>query len=57
MEIEPEVERRNIIKLGSKLGHQEDIKRRKELSKITLSNSETVWKNKWKTKLKSRLYV
>ena len=57
MEIEPEVERRNIIKLGSKLGHQEDIKRRKELSKITLSNSETVWKNKWKTKLKTKLYV
>ena len=57
MEIEPEVERRNIIKLGSKLGDQEDIKRRKELSKITLSNSETVWKNKWKTKLKTRLYV
>ena len=57
MEIEPEVERRNIIKLGSKLGDQEDIKRRKELSKITISNSETVWKNKWKTKLKTRLYV
>ena len=57
MEIEPEVERRNIIKLGSKLGDQEDIKRRKELSKITLSNSETVWKNKWKRKLKTRLYV
>ena len=50
-----EEERRNVIKLGSKLGDREDIKRRKELSSIALSNHETVWKKKWKTKLKTRL--
>ena len=54
-EMETEEEWRNIIKLGSKLGDREDIKRRKELSNIALSNNETVWKKKWKTKLKTRL--
>ena len=47
-ERETEEECRNVIKLGSKLGDREDIKRRKELSNIALSNNETVWKKKWK---------
>ena len=37
---------KNVIKLGSKIDDQEDIKRRKELSNIALSNNETVWKEK-----------
>ena len=45
----------NNNKVLSKLGHREDIKRRKELSSIALSNNEIVWKTKWKTKLKTRL--
>ena len=46
---------RNVIKLGSKLGDREAIKRRKELSNIAMSNNEKLWKKKWKTKLKIRL--
>ena len=52
-ETETEEEWRNVIKLGSKLGDREDIERRKELSNIALSNNETVWKKKWKSKLKT----
>ena len=36
----------NNNKVLSKLGHREDIKRRKELSSIALSNNEIVWKTK-----------
>ena len=41
-EKEKEEEWRNIIKLGSKLGDWKDIKRKKELSNIALSNNEIV---------------
>ena len=54
-EIETEEEWRNVIKLGLKLGDRENIRRRKELSNIALSNNETLWKKKWKIKLKTRL--
>ena len=33
---------KNVINLASKLGDQEDIKRRKELSNAALSNNKTV---------------
>ena len=52
---EEEAEWRNVIKLGSKLGDRETIKRRKELSNVAISNNETVWKKKWKRKVKTRL--
>ena len=52
---EEEAEWRNVIKLGSKLGDREAIKRRKELSNVAISNNETVWKKKWKRKVKTRL--
>ena len=41
-EIKAEEEWRNVIKLGSKLGDWEDIRRKKELSNTALSNNETV---------------
>ena len=53
-EMETEEEWRNVIKLGSKLGYLEGIKRKKKLPNIALSNNETVRKKKWKTKLKTR---
>ena len=40
-----------------RINDQEDIKRRKELSNIALSNNKTVWKKKWKAKLKARLHL
>ena len=46
---------RDVIKLGSKLGDKEDIKRRKTLSNIALRNNENVWKKKWLTTTKTRL--
>lgn len=46
---------RDVIKLGSVLGNREDIKCKKELSNVALSNNEAVWKKKWKTKLQIRL--
>ena len=42
---------RNVIKLGSKLGNWEDIKRSKELATIALAKNDIIWKKKWKTKL------
>ena len=47
-ETETEEEWKNFIKLGSKLGDGEDVKRGKELSNIALSNNEIVRKKKWK---------
>ena len=44
-----------MIKLGSKLGDREDIQRRKELANIALAKNDTIWKKKWKTKLKTRI--
>ena len=44
--IETEEDCRNVIKLRLKHGDQEDIKRRKELSNIPLSNNETVYMEK-----------
>ena len=52
---EEEREWRNVIKLGSKLGDQEDIQRRKELATIALAKIYTIWKNNWKTKLTTRI--
>ena len=46
---------RNVIKLGSKLGDKEDIKRRKELATIAMKNNENLWKSKWKASMKKRL--
>ena len=44
-----------MIKLGSKLGDWEDIKRRKELATIALAKNDIIWKKKWKTKLTTRI--
>ena len=52
---EEESKWRNVIKLGSKLGDREDIERRKGLATIALSNNVTIWKNKGKTKQKTRI--
>ena len=52
---EEEREWRNVIKLGSKLGEQEDIQRRKELTTIGLVKNDTIWKKNWKTKLTTRI--
>ena len=41
---EEERERRNVIKLGSKLGDREDIQRRKELATIAFAKNDTIWK-------------
>ena len=41
---EEEREWRNVIKLGSKLGDQEDIQRRKELATIALAKNDAIWK-------------
>ena len=35
---------RNVIELGSKLGDQEDIQRRKELAAIALAKNDAIWK-------------
>ena len=42
---------RGVIKLGDR----EDTKRRKEMSSIAMKNNEDVWKNKWRTSIKTRL--
>ena len=39
---EEEREWRNVIKLGSKLGDQEDIQRTKELTNIVLAMNDTI---------------
>ena len=51
---EEEREWRDVIKLGSKLGDREDIKRRKELVTIALAKNDIIRKKKWKTKLTTR---
>ena len=44
---EEERERRDVIKLGSKLGDREDIKRRKELvTTKALAKNDIIWKKK-----------
>ena len=51
-----EKERRNVVKLGPKLGGRKVLKKRKELSNIALSNNKTVWgKNGKKVKDKITL--
>ena len=52
---EEEREWRNEIKLGSKLGDQEDIQIRKKLATIALAKNDTIWKKNWKTKLTIRI--
>ena len=52
---EEEREWRDVIKLESKLGDREDIKRRKELVTIGLAKNDIIWKKKWKTKLTTRI--
>ena len=52
---EEEREWRDVIKLGSKLGDREAIKRRKELVTIALAKNDMIWKKKWKTKLATRI--
>ena len=52
---EEERERRNMIKLGSKLGDREVIQRRKELVAIALTKNDTIWKKNWKKKLTTRI--
>ena len=54
---EDEREWRNTIKLGSKLGDREDIKRRKELSNVALANNKDIWKLKHKTKRATRIRI
>ena len=48
---------RNVIELGSKLGDQEDIQRRKELATIALAKNDAIWKKNWKTKLTTRIQL
>ena len=43
--------------VGLKNDDPEDIKRRKELSNIVLSNSKAICKKKWKAQLKARLHL
>ena len=52
---EEEREWRNVIKLSSKLGDQEDIRRRKKLATIAPAKNDAIWKKNWKTKLKTRI--
>ena len=52
---EEEMEWRNVIKLGSKIGDWEEIQRRKELATITLVKNDKIWKKNWKTKLTIRI--
>ena len=37
---------RNVIKLGSKLGDREDIKRRKELATTAMNSNNDIWRKK-----------
>ena len=46
---------RDVIKLGSKIGDKEDIKRRKELSTTAMKNNDNIWKKNWTASLKKRL--
>ena len=43
--------------VGLKNDDPEDIKRRKELSNIVLSNNKAICKKKWKAQLKARLHL
>ena len=52
---EEEREWRNVIKLSSKLGDQEDIRKRKKLATIAPAKNDAIWKKNWKTKLKTRI--
>ena len=54
---EEEREWRNVIKLGSKLGDQEDIQRRKQLTTIALVKNYSIWIKNWKTKLTTRIWL
>ena len=46
---------RESIKLGSKLGDQEDIKRRKILATTAMANNNKLWRSKWKISLGRRI--
>ena len=48
---------RDIIKLGSKVGDKEDIKRRKELANTAMKNNDNIWKKKWTASMKKRLQL
>ena len=48
---------RDSIKLGSKLGDEEDIKRRKTLPTTAMENNNNLWKNKWAISLKKRIHL
>ena len=41
--------------MGSKLGHWEEIQKRKELATMTLAKNDTIWKKNWKAKLTTRI--
>ena len=46
---------KEVVKLGSKLGDREHMKRRRDLSSAALKDNENVWKKRWKVSLKKRL--
>ena len=46
---------RDSIKVGSKLGDEEDIKRRKTLATTAMENNNNLWKNKWKISINKRI--
>ena len=48
---------RDIIKLGSKIGDKEDIKRRKELANTAMKNNDNIWKKKWTASMRKRLQL
>ena len=48
---EEEMEWRNVIKLGSKIGDWEEIQKRKELATITLVKNDKIWKKNWKNEI------
>ena len=48
---------RDVIKLGSKIGDKEGIKRRKELATTAMKNNDNIWKKNWTASLKKRLQL
>ena len=48
---------RDVIKLGSKIGDKEDIKRRKDLATAAMKNNSIIWKKKWTASMKKRLQL
>ena len=46
---------REAVKLGSKLGDREDMKRRRNLATVAMKDNDNVWKKQWAISLKKRL--